>query len=180
MQSIDVIKPSPMKFVKKSLTLLAMLATLATAQATQYTVTYFDQTLQTNITGTADITVSYFGGGGLTPQNLTSTGWFGNLDALAISNSVGASLGMGNQWYNFNQGPWFAFGELGDGQWQSATFTGAASTTTNSGGPGPYAIGTFVAGSGGGSNVPDGASTLVLLGLTATGIVALRRRLTRA
>jgi hypothetical protein len=180
MRNFNSFNLSLMNIIKKSLACLAMLAALATVKATPYTVTYFDSNLGTNVTGTADVTLAYFGGG-LTAQQLSSTGWFGNLGlALALSDAVGTSLGMGNQWYNLSQGPWFAFGQLGDGQWQSATFTGVSSTTTNTGGPGPYAIGTFVAAPSGGNNVPDGASTLGLLALTASGIAALRRKFTRA
>lgn len=175
-----------MTTLQKILTGLALITSIATSHAALYTISYTDWNGVT-ITNTYDITITSTAPFNVPNYQTVVNGspWWGN-DGLAsaAAMAVGGSLFIGNQWYNTGFGPSFAYGPFGMGGFSTFVWDGGATAAGqyNEYGVGPFALGTLVAtpSGGGGSSVPDGASTLVLLGLTATGIVALRRRLTRA
>jgi len=175
-----------MTIIKKSLAVLALIASVATSHAALYTISYVDGNGGT-ITNTYDITLTSTAPFNFPGYQTVSSGspWWGNANlAEAAATAVGGSLFIGNQWYNSGYGPYFAYSSFSNSGFATYVWAGGqtAAGNYNEYGVGPFALGTLVAPSsgGGGSNVPDGASTLVLLGLTATGVVALRRRLTRA
>lgn len=175
-----------MKIIHKSLVGLALIASIVSSHAALYTISYTDGNGAT-ITNTYDITIT-----STAPFNFPNfqtvvdgSPWFGNADfAQAAATAVAGSLFIGNQWYNTGFGPSFAYSPFSNSGFATFVWVGGPTAygNYNEYGVGPFALGTLVAPpvGGGGNNVPDSASTLVLLTLTVTGIVALRRRLIRA
>jgi hypothetical protein len=175
-----------MTTLQKILTGFALITSIATSQAALYTISYSDGNGGT-ITNTYDITITSTAPFNFPGLQTVSSGspWWGNANfAEAAATAVGGSLFIGNQWYNNGFGPSFAYSPFSNSGFATYIWAGGptAAGNYNEYGVGPFALGTLVAPSsgGGGSNVPDGASTVLMLALTATGIAALRRRLTRA
>lgn len=174
-----------MNLVKRTLAALALLASVSISQAAQYTVSYVDgfNVTQTSVyeitlTSTAPFNFPAFN------DVVANSPWWGNAAlAQAAAAAVGNSLFVGNQWYNNGLGPSFAWQPFSNSGFQTFVWTaGGVAGTNNEYGVGPFAYGTLVSSNSGGGNasVPEGASTLALIGLAATAAVALRRRVVRA
>ena len=102
---------------------------------------------------------------------LTSTAWYGNEQlAVDIAGVVQNSLGVQTSWYNTGFGVYFVYGGV-----PSAAVWGGSVATTNLDGvnylPMKYAVGSAI------SQVPDNGLTIALLGLSALGLAAARRKL---